>query len=93
MHTLRSPQAGDQAGAQDAPDDAAAERIERPLCVAAVISQEDHVVGVVPAVGGVSLQGVCHIPDLEAPDVLCVLKATHLLSPGRHSPSEGAFSY
>ncbi len=69
--TFGAPQAGVEAGAQDPPDDATAQRIERALRVPAVVPQKYHVVRIVPAVAWVCLPLVRHVADLEAANVLC----------------------
>lgn len=69
--TFRAAEARGEARSDDATDDVAAERIEGPLGIAAVITHEDEVVRIVPAVAGVGVARVIHVADLEAADVFC----------------------
>ena len=70
---FRSSQTGSQARAQNPADNRHAQRIERPLCISAVVSHKDHVVRVVPALTPHRLACVTDVSDLEAANVLCTV--------------------
>lgn len=71
MSTFRAAEARREAGTEDRGDDAAAQRVEGPLRISAVVLLEDAVVRVVPALRRVCCGVPPRAPRLEAPYVLC----------------------